>query len=57
MQKYGGFLFNCAKNSTDCFVLEILTVRVDFKMESVLGHSRKKPNRKKGKNGERLLEF
>ena len=45
------------KNSTDYFVLEVLTVRVDFKMESVLGHSRKNPNRKKGKNGKRPLNF
>ena len=33
------------------------SVRVDFKMESVLGHSRKNLNRKKGKNGKRPLEF
>ena len=24
-QKYGGFLLNCTKNPTDCFVLEVLT--------------------------------
>ena len=34
-----------------------LWVRVDFKMESVLGHSRKNPNRKKGKNGKWPLDF
>ena len=34
-----------------------LWVRVDFKMESVLCHSRKNPNRKKGKNDTRPLEF
>ena len=29
------------------------TVRVDFKMESVLVHFRKNPNRKKGRNGKK----
>ena len=57
-QKHGGFLLNCAK-ILDCFVcvLEVLTVRVNFKMESVLGHCRKNSNRKKSKNGKRPLEF
>ena len=51
------FAWQC-RNSTDCFVLEVLTVRVDFKMESLLDHSIKNSNRKKGKNGKRpLLEF
>ena len=38
-------------------MLEVSTVRVDFKMESMLGHSRKNQIRKKGKNGKRPLEF
>ena len=34
------------KNSTDCFVLEVSAVGIDFKMESaVLDYSRKSPSR------------
>ena len=50
------FCLTVQKNSTDCFVLEVLPVRVDFKTESVLGHSKTNENRKKGKNGKRPLE-
>ena len=57
-QKYGGFLLNCAKIwQIVLYWKSRLWVWVDFKMQSVLGHSRKNSNRKKGKNGKRPLEF
>ena len=57
-QKYGGFLLNCAEiPQIALYWKSWLWVWVDFKMGSVLDHSRKNPNRKKRKNGKRALEL
>ena len=52
-QKHGGFFLNCAK------ILKIVLswLWVDFKMKSVLGYSRKNPNRKMGKKTPRGFRF
>ena len=46
------------QNFTDCFVLEASTVSENkFQNGICVGHYKKNPNKKKGKNGKRPLEF